>query len=117
MLKSINAILRKKDEFLKELESNSNPKDKKRGRPLEFDEINQTVWKWFCMARESNIPISGPMIQFEAGEIANRMSIDKFKASNGWLGKWKSRYNVSHFRISGEDGDVDEEVIGSWVKA
>ena len=53
------------------------------------------------------------MIQFKAGEIANCMGIDNFRASNGWLDKWKTRYNVAHFRVSGEDGDVDEEVIGS----
>ena len=39
-------------------------------------------------------------------EIAQRLGIDKFKASNGWLTRWKGRYNVKHRVESGESGDV-----------
>ena len=61
--------------------------DMRKKRPAEFEQINKAVFDWFCMARGSNIPISGPMIQEEAKEIANRLQIDDFKASNGWLQK------------------------------
>ena len=110
----VNSILSKKNEYLQEWASNVNPKDKKRGRPSEFGEINKIVFKWFCMVRESNVTVSGTMIQEEATEIAKSLNITNFKASNGWLEKWKIRYNIGELAVSGEDGDVDEGVIGSW---
>ena len=42
----------------------------------------------------------------KAVEIATRLGAESFKASNGWLTRWKARYNISHRVISGESGDV-----------
>ena len=46
------------------------------------------------MAREALIPVSGPMIQEEALQIASKLNVAEFTASNGWLEKWKNRHNV-----------------------
>ena len=83
-------------------------------RPAIYEEINHAVFDWFCLARCSKVPISGPMIQEEAKEIAERLNIDNLKASNGWLEKWKHHYNIVNFTVSGEEGDVDEETVESW---
>ncbi len=37
-----------------------------------------------------------------------------FKASHGWLDKWKKRYNVKYLKICGESGDVHNETVKSW---
>ena len=89
-------------------------KKKQRGKPAAYDNINESVWKWFCMAREANVPISGPMIQEEAIEIAKQLNVVEFRASNGWHEKWKSRHNIGQFSVAGESGDVSDEVVGSW---
>ena len=68
------------------------------------------------MARGSNIPIIGSMNQEEAKEIANQLQIDDFKASNGWLQKWKNYYNIANFTISGEESDVNEETVNSCAE-
>ena len=34
-----------------------------------------------------------------------------FKASNGWLDKWKRRCNIRQITISGESGDVAGETV------
>ena len=36
-----------------------------------------------------------------------------FKASHGWLDKWKKRYNVKYLKICGESGDVHNETMKS----
>ena len=62
------------------------------------------------------MPITGPMLQEKAMEIAQGLDIsqDEFKASNGWLDHFKSRNGIKAKFISGEAGDVHEETVDSW---
>ncbi len=39
-------------------------------------------------------------------QIADVLGKPEFKGSNGWLTKWKNRYNIKKVRICGEFGDV-----------
>ena len=40
--------------------------------------------------------------------------MEGFKASNGWIEKWKRRYNVRYVKISGESADVSGITVESW---
>ena len=42
------------------------------------------------------------------------MGISEFKASNGWLHKWKQRYNIKQVSICGESADVQGDTVTSW---
>ena len=35
---------------------------------------------------------------------------------NGWLARWKLRYNISHRTVSGESRDVSDEMVESWLE-
>ena len=50
----------------------------------------------------------------KAKEIAMILDKPDFKASNGWLDKWKRRYNIKHITVSGEAGDVEGATVDSW---
>ena len=62
------------------------------------------------------MPITGPMLQEKAMQIAHGLDIsqDEFKASNGWLDRFKSRNRNKAKIISGEAGDVRKEKVDSW---
>lgn len=62
------------------------------------------------------MPITGPLLQEKAMQIAQGLDIsqDEFKASNGWLNRFKSRNRIKAKFISGEAGDVREETVDSW---
>ena len=71
----------------------NNPGNNKRARQGRYQEINEAFCKWYSLARESLVPINGPMLQEEAAEIAKQLSkpeFAEFKASSGWLEKWKT---------------------------
>ena len=68
------------------------------------------------MTREALVPISGPMIQEEALQIALKLNVTGFTALNGWLEKWKTRHNVKEFSVAGEDGEVNAETLESWAE-
>jgi hypothetical protein len=61
-----------------------------------------------------DIPITGPMLQTKAKEIAQRFQVENFQASNGWLESCRTRHDI-HFRfLSGESAAVDMEEVEDW---
>ena len=48
-------------------------------------------------------------------DLLNNPDLDDFKASEGWLGKWKLSYGIREKQISGESFDVSEVTVGSWM--
>ena len=56
---------------------------KTKGRSEEFQDINNAVWRWFCMAREALILVSSPMTQEEPLQIPLKLNVTGFTASNG----------------------------------
>lgn len=61
-----------------------------------------------------NIPISGPILKEKALQVSNEFECENFKASNGWLDKFKSRYNISFKVVYGESKSVDTETVDEW---
>ncbi len=110
----IQSILLRKEAILAEYESNG-PEDRKRRCITDFFDVNDAVYKWYCFARQRSIPVSGPLLQEDALQIAK--SIDKdtqFKASNGWFDSFKKRHSIEQMTVSGECGDVQEETVIGW---
>ena len=66
-------------------------------------------------ARERNVPIGGYIIREKALDFAKELNITDFKASDGWLDRWKNRYNVVFRTISGEGRSCTEEMT-SWAQ-
>ncbi len=103
----VQTTLKRKREILQEWEDNTNSQRKRLcSRP--FQPIEDKLWTWFCDARGRNIPVSGPMIQEKALEIAEQLGgFPNFKASNGWLANFKSYHNIICKTVSGEKADVN----------
>ena len=59
------------------------------------------------------MPASGAMLQEEAMIIAERLGMDDFVASNGWLDRFKRQHNIFNMTITGEAGDGSTETIES----
>ena len=85
-----------------------------KSRTSEYFEVNEALHKWFHLACSKNIYPGGPELMEKAKEIAEKLGISDFKGSQGWLDKWKKRYNVKQLKICGESGDVQGETIDSW---
>ena len=108
-------ILKQKAKILESWNSNEGAQSQKRLNVEKYGEINGLLWKWYTRARESNIPVDGPMLVEEARILAERIGDDTFKGTSGWLDKWKKRHNMGQMNIAGaEEGDVSQETIDSW---
>ncbi|XP_053406380.1 tigger transposable element-derived protein 6-like [Mercenaria mercenaria] len=60
------------------------------------------------------MPVSGPIIKEKALHFANELEISEFKASNGWLDKWKDRHSIKEFKVSIESAGVDQNVVENF---
>ena len=99
----IQNILKKKDEILRSFEANSSS-NIKRLRGAKNNEIDSTLLEWLRKARSKNISITGPMLQEKAMQISKALDVqpEEFKASNGWLNRFKTRNGIKAKFISGD---------------
>ena len=97
----------------------NNPGNNKRARQGRYQEINEALYKWYSLARESLVPINGPMLQEKTAEIAKQLAkpeYAEFKASSGWLEKWKNAHGISQRSIKGESGEVPIQTTEAWME-
>ena len=71
--------------------------------------------KWFKQCRDENISISGPLLQEKAEIYSKSLGFSDFKASNGWLEKFKRRHDLVFKKVCGESASVNIETCHSWI--
>jgi hypothetical protein len=61
-----------------------------------------------------DIPVTRPMLQSKATEIAQRLKIENFQASDRWLESFRACHNLNFIYLSGELAGVDLEAAEDW---
>ena len=110
----IQSILAKRTEILDEYSANKNALSKP-ARASQTQNIDEAMYEWYQRARIKNIPVTGPMLQEKAKRASEELGDSEFTAFvNGWLDRFKKRFNIKSKNISGEAGGVREETVTSW---
>ena len=112
----IYCILKNKASIIEQYESNATADDRcrKRNKTSRFLEVNKIVYEWYLIAVRKNVYPDGPILCQKALKIEEQLGITDFKASNGWLEKFKARYNLRKMVVSGECGEVSGAMVESW---
>jgi hypothetical protein len=111
----ISNIKNSKRKIEEAIEDNENPNKKRLTvRKTDNYDINVLVWRWFQEVRKHNIFVSGPVIRAKALEYATDLGIEEFKASDGWLEKFKIRHNIKFKQICGESASFEPSVANNW---
>lgn len=79
-----------------------------------YDDLEKILMEWFTEARAAKIPINGSIIKEKALEIAEKLKLQGFSASNGWIDRFKKRNNLCFKSICGESDDVDISIVQQW---
>lgn len=107
---TLRTILHKRKEIVLTQEGCS----RKKQRSGKYEELEAVLKRWFIQARTSNIPISGPILQEKALQVAALLGIPNFTASTGWLDRFKNRHSIIYRQISGESSSVNNETASDW---
>lgn len=89
-------------------------KDRKSMKISPLEELESILSNWFKQARTANANIDGSHLKEKALHIAARLGIDDFRASNGWIDRFKKRHNLVYKTVSGESASVDPVTVNSW---
>lgn len=97
-----------------EIPSNESRSSRMRIRKTEHPAIENSVLQWFQQCRRENVPVSGALIKEKALWFAAQLKINDFKASDGWLDKFKKRHQIIFRKLAGESASVNEDVCEDW---
>ena len=71
------------------------------------------MFKWFLVVRSRDVAISALVFKTKAIEFAEKRNAENFKASDGWLDRWKKLFNVSFKKVSGKSNACTDEMVPS----
>ncbi|KAH8042669.1 hypothetical protein HPB51_025301 [Rhipicephalus microplus] len=98
---SLSTIFKKKASILGALESGACARNKT-AMAAAFPDVDKAVFACFCEQRANKVPLSRKILQQKALDFACMLSHDNFKASPGWLSRFKARHDIVAKVISGE---------------
>ncbi|XP_070390804.1 tigger transposable element-derived protein 6-like [Dermacentor albipictus] len=111
---SLSTILKSKEAIEQALASGTSAKRKKL-TPSAHEDLDKAMYAWFVETRAKNIPISGNAVQQKALNYACLLGIDDFKASTGWLSRFKARHDIVGKTLSGESASADTGNASAWI--
>lgn len=97
----VSDILKNSNKWL-DIDPSSYQATLRKSRPSPLINIEEALILWIEKALESNLTITGAIIQQKALTFANLLSYSDFKASQGWLENFKHRYSIKAFNKHGE---------------
>lgn len=78
--------------------------------------VNKTLYNWFELTRASGLTVGGKQLKFQASFFADKLGIQGFRASNGWLEKFLKRHNITLHTVKGEKLSADVEAAETFKK-
>ena len=110
---TLSTSLKNKDKIFEATKKGSNSK-RQRLTQGTFANLDQAMFKWRLVARSRDVAVSTLVFKTKAIEFAEKMNVENFKASDGWLDRWKKRFNVSFKTVSGESNACTDEMVATW---
>ena len=113
-LYTLSTWLKNREKIEEAVRQNLISGQRKRMRTGTFGDIEEALMKWFRNARKNNLPFNGPLLLSKAKQLADRLEIENFRGSVGWLNRFKVRHGLLFRQISGEEKTVNEVDVLSW---
>lgn len=112
----IKAILKDSEDYLDQCFQGVNLETKTKRRKTRNEEFDERLLEWLFNCRFKGLTISGPVLQENMLEIAEKLKIPDFKTSNGWLEKFSTRHSIVFRKVTGEAADCRVIEIDACMK-
>ena len=99
---TVSNIRKQSEELYKRFQEDASLRKFRKNYNNDNSKLNESVFTWFRKVRALNIPISGPILQDVAKQLAQELNVDNFSASNSWLDCLKKRNAIVFQVLSGE---------------
>lgn len=86
---------------------------RKSNYPLLEEALLQCIREY--KAKCPNLVITGDILKAKATFFSEKLGITNFKASSGFISRFKDRNSLSYGTVCGESGTVDKEVCDDWL--
>lgn len=106
----VSDILKESNKWL-EINPNSYQAKLKKVHTSPVANVEDALILWIQKALECNVTITGIVIQQKALKFAELLGNNTFKASSGWLDKFKHRYSIKEHNKHGESQSAPIEQI------
>ena len=83
---TVSTWLKNKDKIFAALEPHQ-----KKVHQGENPELDETLFKWFVAKRSQKVSLDGSILNEKTRDFTKELKLTEFKASDGWLDKWKKR--------------------------
>ena len=87
-------------------------REKRRKSP--FHELEVELYDYFSHLRNSCLIVNGNILRAKALKLNLKFKFPNFTASEGWLSRFKNRYNIGRLRLCGEAASVDHGTCEEW---
>lgn len=90
-------------------------KNRKTLKKPKLELLDSALWMWFSQERRKGTPISGPILKEKAIILHKKLEVgSEFKASEGWIDRWKTRHGIRFISICGEKLSADAEAANEF---
>jgi flagella basal body P-ring formation protein FlgA len=107
---NISKIKSKKIQIMAEYESNKSSETKS----LKKSKLDQNLLNFIAECNSLGVPIDTHILREKAIQISKQLNITDFKASNGYIDRFKQRNMVLFQKIQGEATSVPESQCNDW---
>ena len=87
---------------------------RKKLRVAEHKGVDDAVFQWFTNTRATNLPVNGPVPMEKADILAAKLGYPDFRASQGWLDRFKKRHNIVFKAVCGESAVFVSRIYGGF---
>ena len=112
---TLSSILTQKEIVLMKWSGSGSVSQRKKIRSVIYENVDQTLLKWFTLQRSRDVPISGPLMQEKARQFAVEFGHADFKASSGFLDSFKARHGITFRAVCGESATANVEGATQWI--
>jgi len=81
-----------------------------------YADVDKALAEWFKRVRRINVPVSGPLSAEKALYFAKQLGYKDFKASAGFLDRFKERQGITGQHICGEEKSVGADIVSTWAE-
>ena len=110
---TLSTWIKNKDKIIQSYRECGNVK-RRRVRYSPSENLDKAVYKWLLAVRSKNAVVNTLILKEKMSIFAKVFGITDFVPSDGWITRWKSRFNISFKKIIGEGASCTPEMVSPW---